>query len=166
MSSELSARPPIALDAEGPVRLAVSVDSAKLKFAYASGDEWRDVGPPLDSSILSDEAGGGEHRSFTAPLSAWSHSTSRAARSAPTSAISIIRGGMKKRAETLESYARQSLVCFCPAIAPEFDASCVHDRLRQVTDAARGPQSESPQILGRRDRAHADWGGCCRERLG
>jgi xylan 1,4-beta-xylosidase len=57
------------------VRLAVSVDSAKLKFAYASGDEWRDVGPPLDSSILSDEAGGGEHRSFTAPLSAWSHST-------------------------------------------------------------------------------------------
>ncbi len=26
---------------------------------------WRDVGPPLDASIVSDEAGGGEHRSFT-----------------------------------------------------------------------------------------------------
>jgi xylan 1,4-beta-xylosidase len=42
---------PIALDAEGPVRLAMTVDDAKLQFAYAS--------------ILSDEAGGGEHRSFT-----------------------------------------------------------------------------------------------------
>jgi xylan 1,4-beta-xylosidase len=56
---------PIALDAEGLVRLAVAVDHAKLQFAYTSGDEWRDAGPPLDASILSDEAGGGEHRSFT-----------------------------------------------------------------------------------------------------
>ena len=56
---------PIPLDATGPVRLAVSVDHAKLQFAYASGGEWRDAGPQLDASILSDEAGGGEHRSFT-----------------------------------------------------------------------------------------------------
>jgi xylan 1,4-beta-xylosidase len=59
--------PPIPLDDAGPVRLAVSVDHAKLQFAYASGgeSEWRDAGPPLDASILSDEAGGGEHGSFT-----------------------------------------------------------------------------------------------------
>ena len=56
---------PIPLDATGPVRLAVSVDHAKLQFAYASVGEWRDAGPTLDASILSDEAGGGEHRSFT-----------------------------------------------------------------------------------------------------
>jgi xylan 1,4-beta-xylosidase len=47
------------------MRIAVSVDQARLQFAYAAGDEWRDVGPPLDASLLSDEAGGGEHRSFT-----------------------------------------------------------------------------------------------------
>ena len=56
---------PVALDAQGPVRLAVSVDRAKLQFAYALAGGWRDVGPPLDASIVSDEAGGGEHRSFT-----------------------------------------------------------------------------------------------------
>jgi hypothetical protein len=50
--SELSARLPIALDAEGPVRLPVSVDHAKLQFAFASGDEWRDAAPLLDDSIL------------------------------------------------------------------------------------------------------------------
>src|SRR5271165_6323770 len=56
---------PIRLDAPGPVGLAASVDRATLQFAYASGGEWRDAGPPLDASVLSDEAGGGEHRSFT-----------------------------------------------------------------------------------------------------
>jgi xylan 1,4-beta-xylosidase len=56
---------PVVLDAEGPVRLRVSVDHAKLQFAYAQRGAWRDVGPVLDASILSDEAGGGEHRSFT-----------------------------------------------------------------------------------------------------
>lgn len=52
-----------------PVRLAVSVDGPRLQFAYASGEDpegsWRRVRPVLDASILSDEAGGGEHRSFT-----------------------------------------------------------------------------------------------------
>jgi xylan 1,4-beta-xylosidase len=57
---------PIALDAEGPLRLAVSVADAPLQFAYTvHGGRWRDIGPPLDASVLSDEAGGGEHRSFT-----------------------------------------------------------------------------------------------------
>jgi xylan 1,4-beta-xylosidase len=57
---------PIALAAEGTVRLAASVHQAELQFAYTlDGGEWRDVGPILDASILSDEAGGGEHRSFT-----------------------------------------------------------------------------------------------------
>ena len=56
---------PIAL-VEGPVRLAVSVDHAKLQFAYALADGvWRDAGPSLDASLLSDEAGSGEHGSFT-----------------------------------------------------------------------------------------------------
>ncbi len=35
------------------------------EFAYALDGEWRRVGPVLDASILSDEAAGGEHRSFT-----------------------------------------------------------------------------------------------------
>jgi xylan 1,4-beta-xylosidase len=57
---------PIPLDGEGSVRLAASVDCAELRFAYAHGDgEWRDVGPVLDASVLSDEAGAGEHGSFT-----------------------------------------------------------------------------------------------------
>ena len=56
---------PIPLDAQGPVRIAASVDRATLQFAYSSGGAWRDAGPSLDASVLSDEAGGGEHRSFT-----------------------------------------------------------------------------------------------------
>lgn len=47
------------------MRLAVSVDHASLEFAYALDGEWRRVGPVLDASILSNDAGGGEHRSFT-----------------------------------------------------------------------------------------------------
>jgi len=51
---------------EGPVGLAVSVDHAELRFAYALADGvWREVGPILDASLLSDEAGAGEHGSFT-----------------------------------------------------------------------------------------------------
>ena len=29
------------------------------------GETWRDVGPALDASLISDEAGAGEHGSFT-----------------------------------------------------------------------------------------------------
>ena len=56
---------PIPLGSDQAVRLAVSVDHAKLQFAYALTGAWRDVGPVLDASLLSDEAGAGEHRSFT-----------------------------------------------------------------------------------------------------
>ena len=56
---------PIPLGA-GPVKLAVSVDRAKLQFAYAlAGGAWREAGPILDASLVSDEAGAGEHGSFT-----------------------------------------------------------------------------------------------------
>ena len=57
---------PMRLAGDGPVRLAASVDHASLQFAYAlDGGEWTPVGPVLDASLVSDEAGGGEHRSFT-----------------------------------------------------------------------------------------------------
>ncbi|THD45099.1 MAG: glycoside hydrolase family 43 protein [Bradyrhizobium sp.] len=60
--------PPIALP-PGPVRLRASVDRAQLQF-YAlwpqTGEaKWKPVGPTLDASLISDEAGGGEHCSFT-----------------------------------------------------------------------------------------------------
>ena len=52
--------------AGGPIRLAASVNGAGLQFQYALGPgPWLDIGPVLDASLLSDEAGGGEHRSFT-----------------------------------------------------------------------------------------------------
>ncbi len=55
----------IALGA-GPVRLQARVDGAALLFSYALGDSaWTPCGPPLDASIVSDEAGAGEHGSFT-----------------------------------------------------------------------------------------------------
>ncbi len=51
---------------EGPVRLGIRVDRADLKFLYAeAGGAWREVGPVLDASAISDEAGRGEHGSFT-----------------------------------------------------------------------------------------------------
>jgi len=51
---------------DGPVRLAACVDGESLQFQFALADgPWRDIGPVLDASALSDEAGGGEHRSFT-----------------------------------------------------------------------------------------------------
>ena len=52
--------------ADGPVRLAVEVAGAKLQFLFAEpGGAWREVGPLLDASVISDEAGAGEHGSFT-----------------------------------------------------------------------------------------------------
>jgi xylan 1,4-beta-xylosidase len=50
----------------GSVRLQARVDGAELRFAYAEGGgPWTSCGPALDASLISDEAGGGEHRSFT-----------------------------------------------------------------------------------------------------
>jgi len=53
----------------GPVRLRANVDHASLRFAIAPAADreaaWAPVGPALDASLISDEAAGGEHRSFT-----------------------------------------------------------------------------------------------------
>jgi len=58
---------------------------AKLQFAYALNRAWRDVGPVLDASLLSDEAGAGRRRRAPAPSWACSPSIRQAARSQPTS---------------------------------------------------------------------------------
>ena len=56
---------PVAIG-DGPIRLAARVEGAALRFQFALADEpWVDIGPTLDASLISDEAGGGEHRSFT-----------------------------------------------------------------------------------------------------
>ncbi|WP_404400827.1 glycoside hydrolase family 43 protein [Pelagibacterium halotolerans] len=51
----------------GPVRMKLRIEDSKLQFFYAEGSEsWREIGPKLDASILSDECGGhAEHGSFT-----------------------------------------------------------------------------------------------------
>lgn len=51
--------------APGPVRLRATVDDDDLRFAWSQGGEWRDIGPVLDASALSDETGKGEGASFT-----------------------------------------------------------------------------------------------------
>ena len=57
---------PLSLPAQGPVRLRAEVERAKLLFSYSVGETaWTPCDPPLDASLISDEAGGGEHRSFT-----------------------------------------------------------------------------------------------------
>lgn len=59
-------QPAIPLPAQGVVRLGVDVDGASLQFRYALADgAWQAVGPVLDASILSDEAGIGEGGNFT-----------------------------------------------------------------------------------------------------
>jgi len=48
------------------VWLRCTVDRDKLQFAYSlDGEDWSDIGPVLDASILSDEAGKTEHGNFT-----------------------------------------------------------------------------------------------------
>jgi xylan 1,4-beta-xylosidase len=56
---------PIRIEDSGAVRISAQVEESRLQFAWVGPDGWRNVGPVLDASILSDEAGGGEHRSFT-----------------------------------------------------------------------------------------------------
>lgn len=52
--------------ADGPVDLRVAVDRAEQRFFWRQGDDdWRPIGPALDASLISDEAGRGEHASFT-----------------------------------------------------------------------------------------------------
>ncbi len=50
---------------DGPVELAVEVDHAGQRFLWRQGGAWRQAGPGLDASLVSDEAGRGEHASFT-----------------------------------------------------------------------------------------------------
>jgi xylan 1,4-beta-xylosidase len=47
------------------VRLVADVDHARLAFSYDDGTGLRTLAPELDASIVSDEAGRGEHGSFT-----------------------------------------------------------------------------------------------------
>lgn len=57
---------PLPLPAEGPVRLAMGIDHEQLQFQWSlPGEAWRDIGPVLDASLISDEAGPGAHGSFT-----------------------------------------------------------------------------------------------------
>ena len=56
---------PIPLAGDSPVGLAADIDGATLRFSYRIGEAWLPVGPVLDASIVSDEAGRGEHGSFT-----------------------------------------------------------------------------------------------------
>jgi xylan 1,4-beta-xylosidase len=49
-----------------PVHLGVDVDGASLQFRWSTdGTSWQPIGPVLDASLLSDEAGPGAHGSFT-----------------------------------------------------------------------------------------------------
>jgi xylan 1,4-beta-xylosidase len=50
---------------EGPVELAAEVDGARLQFLWRMAGAWTPIGPALDASLISDEAGRGEHGSFT-----------------------------------------------------------------------------------------------------
>ncbi len=56
---------PLPLPGEGAVGLAMDVDGASLRFFFRTGEAWEAVGPELDASVVSDEAGRGEHGSFT-----------------------------------------------------------------------------------------------------
>jgi xylan 1,4-beta-xylosidase len=53
---------------EGPVALAAKVDHAALRFFWRAPGGWTPVGPELDASLLSDEAGRGEGASFTVAM--------------------------------------------------------------------------------------------------
>jgi xylan 1,4-beta-xylosidase len=51
---------------DGPVELRVEVDHARQQFRWRqNGGAWQDLGPVLDASVISDEGGRGEGRSFT-----------------------------------------------------------------------------------------------------
>lgn len=62
---------PVPLPQQGPVRLKLEIRGPNLQFFYATGaadagGNWQPVGPVLDASLLSDEAGPhGEHGNFT-----------------------------------------------------------------------------------------------------
>jgi xylan 1,4-beta-xylosidase len=47
------------------VELAVEVEDARQQFYWRAASDWEPIGPELDASLISDEAGRGEHASFT-----------------------------------------------------------------------------------------------------
>jgi len=56
---------PVRLAANTPVELQLRVDRSDMQFAYRHDNQWQTVSSSLDASIVSDEAGRGEHASFT-----------------------------------------------------------------------------------------------------
>jgi len=51
---------------DGPVDMRVEVDRSEQRFLWRQGEgHWHPIGPLLDASLISDEAGRGEHASFT-----------------------------------------------------------------------------------------------------
>lgn len=57
---------PVLLEKDGPVSMKIEVKDLALRFSYAeAGSDWRRIGPIFDASLLSDEAGRGEHGNFT-----------------------------------------------------------------------------------------------------
>ena len=63
LSFPLSA--PIPLRSDEAVELAVEVRGPHLAFFHREDGQWRQAGPSLDASVISDEGGRGEHGSFT-----------------------------------------------------------------------------------------------------
>ncbi len=56
----------VELPDDGPVWLGVDIANAELQFRFGLAENtWQNIGPILDASILSDEAGVGEGASFT-----------------------------------------------------------------------------------------------------
>jgi xylan 1,4-beta-xylosidase len=56
---------PVAIPADGKITLAAEVDGWNLQFCWRQRGTWEPLGPVLDASLISDEAGRGEHGSFT-----------------------------------------------------------------------------------------------------
>jgi xylan 1,4-beta-xylosidase len=51
---------------DGPVQMQANVDHADLQFSWRMNDsDWIPIGGTLDATLISDEAGFGEHGSFT-----------------------------------------------------------------------------------------------------
>lgn len=62
----LALEQPVPVAAGAPIRMRIEVDGCALRFFHATGSEpWQRIGPMLDASLLSDEAGQGEHGNFT-----------------------------------------------------------------------------------------------------
>ena len=56
---------PLAVPGDGPIGLRVEVRGPRLTFLVRLDGAWKQVGPVLDASVISDEGGRGEHGSFT-----------------------------------------------------------------------------------------------------